>query len=90
MAAIQLGHEVGGRATATAGTDEKVVYCTRLGAELAINYKKEDFVERILAHTSGQGVEVILDNVGVAYLERNIGLLKLRGSLGFYRHDERQ
>ncbi len=82
-AAIQLVREAGGRALATAGTDEKAAYCAQLGAELAINYKKEDFVERILAHTNGQGVDVILDNVGAAYLERNIGLLKLRGRLVF-------
>jgi putative PIG3 family NAD(P)H quinone oxidoreductase len=82
-AAIQLVREAGGRAIATAGTEEKAAYCTRLGAELAVNYKKEDFIERILAHTNGQGVDVILDNVGAAYLERNIGLLKLRGRLVF-------
>lgn len=82
-AAIQLVREVGGRALATAGTDEKAAYCTQLGAELAVNYKKEDFVERILAHTNGQGVDMILDNVGAAYLERNIELLKLRGRLVF-------
>jgi putative PIG3 family NAD(P)H quinone oxidoreductase len=82
-AAIQLVREAGGRAIATAGTEEKAAYCTRLGAELAVNYKKGDFVERILAHTNGQGVDVILDNVGAAYLERNIGLLKLRGRLVF-------
>lgn len=82
-AAIQLVREAGGRAIATAGTDEKIAYCTQLGAELTVNYKKEDFVERILTHTNGQGVDVILDNVGAAYLERNIGLLKLRGRLVF-------
>lgn len=82
-AAIQLLREAGGHALVTAGSDEKVAYCLKLGAELAVNYKKEDFVERVLAHTNGQGVDVILDNVGAAYLERNVRLLKLRGRLVF-------
>ncbi len=82
-AAIQLLREAGCHALVTAGSDEKVAYCLRLGAELAINYKKEDFVERVLAHTHSQGVDVILDNVGAAYLERNVRLLKLRGRLVF-------
>ena len=54
-----------------------------MGAELAINYKQEDFAERIEAHTNGEGVDVILDMVGAAYLERNLRLLKLRGRLVF-------
>ena len=82
-AAIQLVREAGGRAIATAGTDEKITYCTELGAELAVNYKKEDFAERVLAHTNGRGVDIILDNVGAAYLERNVRLLKLKGRLVF-------
>jgi NADPH:quinone reductase-like Zn-dependent oxidoreductase len=82
-AAIQLVREAGGRAIATAGTDEKIAYCAELGAELAVNYKKEDFAERVLAHTNGQGVDMILDNVGAAYLERNVRLLKLKGRLVF-------
>ncbi len=82
-AAIQLLRQAGCHVLATAGSDEKVAYCLRLGAELAINYKKEDFVERIMAHTGGQGVDIILDNVGAAYLAQNIRLLKLRGRLVF-------
>ncbi|HXV43900.1 MAG TPA: NAD(P)H-quinone oxidoreductase [Anaerolineae bacterium] len=82
-AAIQLVCEAGGRAIATAGTDEKIAYCAELGAELAVNYKKEDFAERVLAHTNSQGVDIILDNVGAAYLERNVRLLKLKGRLVF-------
>jgi len=82
-AAIQLAREAGCRVFATAGTDEKIARCVTLGAELAINYKKEDFVERTKTQTSGEGVDVILDMVGAAYLERNIKLLKLRGRLVF-------
>jgi NADPH:quinone reductase-like Zn-dependent oxidoreductase len=54
-----------------------------LGAELAINYKKEDFEARILAYNQGDGVDVILDMVGAAYLEANLKLLKLCGRLVF-------
>jgi NADPH:quinone reductase-like Zn-dependent oxidoreductase len=82
-AAIQLAREAGCRIFATAGTDEKVVRCLELGADTAINYKNENFVDRIEAQTNGKGVDVILDIVGAAYLERNIQLLKLRGRLVF-------
>ncbi|GAB4440547.1 MAG: NAD(P)H-quinone oxidoreductase [Anaerolineae bacterium] len=82
-AAIQLVREAGGRAIVTAGSDEKIASCRQLGAELAVNYKEEDFAERVLAHTNGQGVDIILDNVGAAYLEQNVRLLKLKGRLVF-------
>ncbi len=82
-AGIQLAREAGCRVFTTAGTEEKVIRCADLGAELAINYKQEDFAERIEAHTNGEGVDVILDMVGAAYLERNLRLLKLRGRLVF-------
>jgi putative PIG3 family NAD(P)H quinone oxidoreductase len=82
-AAIQLAHQAECRVTVTAGTAEKTARCLELGADLAINYKQEDFVERILAHTEDEGVDVILDMVGAAYLERNLRLLKLRGRLVF-------
>ncbi|RME72049.1 MAG: NAD(P)H-quinone oxidoreductase [Chloroflexi bacterium] len=80
-AAIQLLREAGNPVFVTAGTDEKTARCLELGAELAINYKTDDFAARIMAHTGGQGVDVILDMVGAAYLERNLRLLKTRGRL---------
>lgn len=82
-AAIQLAHRAGCRVFATAGNDEKVESCRALGAELAINYRKEDFAERILAYNNGEGVDVILDMVGASYLERNLQVLKLCGRLVF-------
>ncbi len=82
-AAIQLAREAGCRVFITAGTGEKTTRCRELGAELAINYKEEDFAERIQEYTQGEGVDVILDMVGAAYLERNLRLLKLRGRLVF-------
>jgi putative PIG3 family NAD(P)H quinone oxidoreductase len=82
-AAIQMLREVGCRVFITAGTDDKTESCQELGAELAINYKREDFAERIMAYTQDEGVDLILDMVGAAYLERNLKLLKLRGRLVF-------
>ena len=82
-AAIQLIREAGCTVLATAGTDEKTTRCTELGAALAINYKKEDFAERILAHSNLEGVDVILDIVGADYLARNLQLLNVRGRLVF-------
>ena len=78
-AAIQLARQAGCRVLATAGTAAKLECCTALGAELAINYKEEDFVAAIEAHT--EGVDVILDMVAGAYLEQNMRLLKLKGRL---------
>ena len=84
-AGIQLARQAGCRVFTTAGTEEKLGRCMELGAELAINYKQEDFAGRIEAHTNGEGVDVVLDMVGAAYLERNLRLLKLRGRLGAFQ-----
>jgi NADPH2:quinone reductase len=81
VTAIQLAREFGGRVYATAGSDEKCAACIGLGAEAAINYRNEDFAERIDALTSGRGVDVILDIVGAAYFERNLKSLALDGRL---------
>ena len=82
-AAIQMAHQAGCQVLTTAGTDEKIGRCAELGADLAINYKQDDFVARVKAHTASAGVDVILDIVGAAYLERNLELLKIRGRLVF-------
>jgi NADPH:quinone reductase len=63
-----LGHDV----FATAGSDAKCRLCERLGAKRAIDYKTEDFVTAIKEITQGKGVDVILDMVGGAYVQRNI------------------
>jgi putative PIG3 family NAD(P)H quinone oxidoreductase len=70
--AIQLAKEFGARVFATAGSAEKCRACERLGAERAINYKTEDFVEVTKSLTGGKGVDVILDMVGGDYVARNI------------------
>jgi len=82
-AGIQMVHAAGNPVFVTAGTDEKTARCLDLGANLAINYKRENFAERIMAYTRGAGVDVILDMVGADYLTRNIELLKPRGRLVF-------
>ncbi|WP_226648381.1 NAD(P)H-quinone oxidoreductase [Microbulbifer variabilis] len=70
--AIQLAHQLGARVFATAGSAEKCAACEQLGAERAINYRKEDFVQVVQEATSGHGADVILDMVGGSYIERNI------------------
>jgi len=80
-AAIQLVKAAGGTIITTAGKPEKVAACLAVGADRAINYNDEDFVAETQAFTNGAGVDVILDMVGAAYLQRNIGLLKVKGRL---------
>ena len=56
---------------ATAGSAEKCAACVELGAERAINYREEDFVDAVKEATGGRGVDVILDMVGADYIPRN-------------------
>jgi NADPH2:quinone reductase len=76
--AIQLAHAAGARVFATAGSAEKCAACEALGAERAINYREEDFVEILRAEG---GADVILDMVGGSYLPRNITALADDGRL---------
>ncbi|MFP4238893.1 MAG: NAD(P)H-quinone oxidoreductase [Rhodosalinus sp.] len=76
--AIQLGHAFGARVFATAGSDEKCVACLNLGAERAINYRSEDFVEVLKAEG---GANLILDMVGGDYIARNLRALAEEGRL---------
>ncbi len=79
--AIQLARAFGARVIATAGSAEKCAACVSLGAEAAIDYKQEDFVERTLALTGGRGVDVVLDMVAGSYLSRNTKVLAKDGRL---------
>lgn len=79
--AIQLARAFGARVFATAGTSEKCRACERLGADRAINYRTEDFVEATRALTDGRGVDVILDMVGGDYIARNLEILATNGRL---------
>jgi NADPH2:quinone reductase len=81
VTAIQLAREFGGRAFATAGSDEKCAACVKLGAEAAINYRTEDFAARIASLTEGRGVDVVIDLVGAPYFERNMKCLAMDGRL---------
>jgi putative PIG3 family NAD(P)H quinone oxidoreductase len=80
-AAIQLARHTGAQIFITAGSDEKIRRCLALGAHVGLNYKNEDFVERIFEQTQRQGVDVILDCVGGQYLHKNLSLLRSQGRL---------
>ena len=79
--AIQLAKAFGARVITTAGTAEKCEACRRLGADLAINYKAEDFVSMTKGATGGSGAEVILDMVGGDYIERNYEAAAIEGRI---------
>jgi putative PIG3 family NAD(P)H quinone oxidoreductase len=70
-AAIQLAKAFGARVIVTAGSPEKCAACRALGADVAINYRTEDFVAAVLTATAGRGADVILDMVGGEYVGRN-------------------
>jgi putative PIG3 family NAD(P)H quinone oxidoreductase len=73
--AIQIARALGSRVAVTAGSPAKLDVCKELGAEIAINYRDEDFVERVRGETDGAGADVILDIIGAAYLDRNVDAL---------------
>jgi putative PIG3 family NAD(P)H quinone oxidoreductase len=79
--AIQLAVRSGARVAVTAGTAEKLSACAALGAEVLINYREQDFVEVVRDATGGRGADVVLDNMGAAYLARNVAALAINGRL---------
>lgn len=79
--AIQLAKAVGAKVAVTAGSKEKLDFCADLGADVLINYREQDFVEEIKAATDGAGADVILDNMGAKYLDRNVQALAVNGRL---------
>ena len=79
--AIQLSRAFGATVYVTAGTREKCDRCIELGAHAAINYREEDFVERIGALTGRRGVNVVLDMVAGDYLAKNLKCLAIDGRL---------
>jgi putative PIG3 family NAD(P)H quinone oxidoreductase len=76
--AIQLASAMSARVLTTAGTPEKLAACRELGADLAINYREEDFVAVV---KEAGGADVILDNMGATYLGRNVDALATEGRL---------
>ncbi|MEJ2157773.1 MAG: NAD(P)H-quinone oxidoreductase [Desulfobacteraceae bacterium] len=79
--AIQMAKSKGSKVFITAGNEEKCEACRRLGADIAINYRTQDFVEVIQGATHGKGVDVILDMVGGDYIERNLKVAALDGRI---------
>jgi putative PIG3 family NAD(P)H quinone oxidoreductase len=79
--AIQLAHSLGARVVTTAGSEAKLEVCRSLGADVAVNYREQDFVEEVRNATGGRGADVILDNMGAKYLPRNVDALALEGRL---------
>jgi NADPH:quinone reductase-like Zn-dependent oxidoreductase len=79
--AIQAGVALGARVAVTAGSPEKLARCRELGAEILVDYSAQDFVESVRRATDGHGADVVLDNMGAAYLGRNIDVLAVGGRL---------
>lgn len=79
--AIQLASAAGARVAVTAGSEDKLAFCRELGAQIAVNYREQDFVEEVRAANDGLGADVVLDNIGAKYLPRNVDLLATNGRL---------
>lgn len=79
--AIQLAKAAGARVAVTAGSEDKLAFCRELGADIAINYREQDFVEEVRAATDGHGADVVLDLMGAKYLPRNVDVLATAGRL---------
>jgi NADPH2:quinone reductase len=83
VAAIQMASAMGSQVFTTAGSAEKCQACIGLGADLAINYREQDFEQEVLAATQNLGVDVILDMVGGDYVPKNLRCLGELGRLVF-------
>ncbi|MDQ3628704.1 MAG: NAD(P)H-quinone oxidoreductase [Actinomycetota bacterium] len=79
--ATQLAVALGARVAVTAGSASKLERCRELGASILVNYREDDFVQQVREATGGAGADVILDNMGAAYLGRNVDALAANGRL---------
>ena len=79
--AIQAGVALGARVAVTAGSPAKLERCAALGAEILVDYREQDFVEVVREATGGHGADVVLDNMGAAYLQRNVDVLATGGRI---------
>ncbi|MFF5477036.1 NAD(P)H-quinone oxidoreductase [Streptomyces sp. NPDC012935] len=79
--AIQLAKAVGAKVAVTAGSKDKLDRCAELGADILVNYREQDFVAEVKEATDGAGADVILDNMGAKYLDRNVQTLAVNGRL---------
>ncbi len=80
-AAIQLGKAAGASVIATAGSDAKVEICRTLGADYAVNYKTQDFVEEVKKITGGRGADVVFDPVGGDVYDRSTKCIAFEGRI---------
>jgi putative PIG3 family NAD(P)H quinone oxidoreductase len=80
-AGIQLACAAGATVYVTAGANAKLEKCREFGASLAVNYKEQDFFKAAMDQSEGEGVDLILDPVGAAYLTQNLNLLRENGRL---------
>jgi putative PIG3 family NAD(P)H quinone oxidoreductase len=81
--AIQLLREAGVHVAVTCGSPEKCERCLALGADLAINYRQQEFAPLLLERTGGEGVDVVLDSIGAPYLAAHLECLRVGGRLVF-------
>ena len=81
LTAIHLARHVGAQVIVTVGNAEKAAFCRAYGADLAIDYRQEDFVAKVKEFTAGEGVDVVLDMVGGSYFQKNVSVLRLDGRL---------
>ena len=86
--AIQLAKARGAKVITTSSSAKKAEFCARMGADVVINFREEDFVEQCRKATGGSGVELVLDMVGGDYVPRNLDVLTRGGrhvSIAFLR-----
>jgi putative PIG3 family NAD(P)H quinone oxidoreductase len=81
LTAIQLAKAFGAKVLCTVGNADKVAACLKAGADVAIDYRQQDFVAQALAATEQKGVNIILDMVGGDYMQRNLQTLAVDGRL---------
>ena len=81
LTAIQLARHLGVESIVTVGSEEKARFCRDFGADHAINYRQDDFVQKVKEITVGEGVDVVLDMVGGSYLQKNVNLLRRDGRM---------
>jgi putative PIG3 family NAD(P)H quinone oxidoreductase len=82
-AAIQLVREAGAKSIVTAGSQDKLDFCAKLGADYGINYRTDSFSAKVKEYTDGNGVNLILDFVGASYYEKNLESVSKDGRIIF-------
>jgi putative PIG3 family NAD(P)H quinone oxidoreductase len=79
--AIQLAHVFGAKVITTVGGADKAEACRKLGADVAVNYREQDYVKEVMTATGDKGADLILDMVGGEYINRNLACLAMDGRL---------